>query len=642
MGTKREVIPMKSKANLKQFFRILQLILIFWLLYALIKGLWSTAPDFAFGLKTKEAKPVSYLAERKVRAFTPDSSIVAYFSDKHPFQTGEILQTMGIANYRCKKLTDANGTKILLLSVDPDDLPEFSEKELNFLETYLKNGGVIVSDSGFLGYLDEDDEDFDFNFLNFFGLKKVIPTRKHTELILAKSPYFKYFNRPEEKKYRMASSPGKIWSNTLVLKKDSKPLAFYEDNSVAISSHKVGKGRVILLGLHLYSLRFRNLVGRDFDANRVYINHFEPFSDFVPLFLKGLYQKILKRGFTLSTAPKYYKATVMITHDVDFIDSIVNMKKFYELERKEGVSATYNIWTKYLKDDKDVPFFYSKYLGNLLEAQKLGFEMGSHTVEHSANFDKFPKGTCKESYPIYRPFSISYTQDSGNPTVCGELKVSKELLLGAGIKKLVTFRSGELLYNKALPEVMERFGYRYSSCLSAEDILSYFPYRYMYDYYKLRRPSKIWEFPLVYEDEKFPPLVFRTGQALRLVNKIAENGGMFPVLIHPDLTWWKLKNFDLDFLKKFLEGLPKDVGVFNMGAYGRFWDYRDRVVFHYKITSKDVEITLWSPKSFELALEPFGWHWLDKKGKGYYIKNGRIVLKLKKGINRWIFPVPSS
>ena len=612
---------------------------VLWLLYAFISDIWNTAPDFAFGLKTKEAKPVSYLPERKARAFPPDSSIVAYFSDKHPFQTGEILQTMGIPNYRCKRLSDANGSKILLLSVDPDDLPEFDKKSLEFIQEYVKNGGTIVSDSGFLGYLDEDDEDFDFT--KFFGLKRVIPTQKHTELILAKSPYFKYFNRPEEKEYRLASSPGKIWSNTLVLK-DAKALAFYEDNSVAISSRRFGKGEIILLGLHLYDLRFRNLVGRDFNANRVYINHFEPFSDFVPLFLKGLYQKRLKRGFTLSTAPKSYRATVMITHDVDFVDSIVNMKKFYDLERKEGVLATYNIWTKYLKDDKDVPFFYSKYLGNLLEAQKLGFEMGSHTVEHSANFDKFPKGTCKEFYPLYRPFSISYTKDSGNPTVCGELKVSKELLLGAGIKKVVTFRSGELLYNKVLPEVMERFGYRYSSCLSAEDILSYFPYRYMYDYYTLRRPSKIWEFPLVYEDEKLPPLIFRVDQALELVNKIAENGGMFPVLIHPDLTWWKLKNFDLLFLKKFLEGLPKDVGAFTMGAYGEFWDYRDRVVFHYNITPKSVEVTLWSPKNFTLALEPFGWHWRDKIGKGYKIKNGRIVLKLKEGINRWKFSIPSS
>jgi len=603
-------------------------------LYSSIREYLVVAPDFVYDLRSRAAEPVSYLPERESRRLAPDPSTVAYFSNRRPFQTGEILQTMGIPAYRCRQITDANGTRILLLDIDPDHPVHFDPAALRFLSTYLKAGGVVVGSGLFASEQAE--------LLKLFGLKAYRPNREHTELILGNSPYYRpYLNRPEERRYRLAAKPGGLWTNTLV-PAEAVPIAFYEDRSPAVTKHRAGKGEAIALGMSLYDLRFRNLVGRDFQANRLYINHFEPLSDLVPFFLKGIYRKRTGRGFTLSTAPGSFRATVIVTHDVDFVESVTNMKRFYHLERSEGAPATYNIWVKYLKDDKDVPFFTPQHLKTILEAQDMGFEIGSHTVEHTANFNKLPLGTCRESYPAYRPYSVSYHRDKGNPTLCGEVKVSKELLLGAGVKKVVSFRSGELLYHPQLPEVLERFGYRYSSCFSAEDVLSYFPYRYMKDYYQLRNPSRIWEIPLVYEDEKFPPLIFRLDQARELLDKVAENGGVFTLLIHPDLTWWKLKNLDLYFLKKFLEGLPKGIGLASMESFGRFWDLRDRVVWRYRVTEKGVDITLWSPAAFTVALEPFGWHWQEESGEGYRIRNGRIVLRLKPGMNRWTFALPSS
>ncbi len=626
---------MKIKKLLMILVASLLLLLAGAVLYSSFREYLVVAPDFVYNLKTRPAKPVDYLPERQSRRMAPDASTVAYFSDRHPFQTGEILQTMGIPSYRCRRITDANGTRILLLDIDPDHPHRFDRATLRFLSTYLKEGGIIVGDSGLFASGEKE-------LLRLFGLKDYQPNRKHTGLVLGKSPYFHaYLNRPEERRYRLAAKPGGLWTNTLV-PAEAVPIAFYEDRSPAVTEHRVGKGEAIAFGMSLYDLRFRNLVGRDFQANRQYINHFEPLSDLIPLFLKGLYRQRVGRGFTLSTAPGSSRATLIVTHDVDFVESITNMKRFYLLERSEGAPATYNIWVKYLKDDKDVPFFTPEHMKNILEAQRLGFEIGSHTVEHTANFNKLPLGSCQESYPTYRPYSVDYRRDKGHPTLCGEVKVSKELLLGAGVKKVVSFRSGELLYHPLLPQVLERFGYRYSSCLSAEDVLSYFPYRYMHDYYRLQDPSKIWEFPLVYEDEKFPPLIFRLDQAKELLDKVAENGGVFTLLIHPDLTWWKLKNFDLYFLKRFLEELPKGIAVSTMESFGRFWDRRDRVVWRYRRAEKEVEITLWSPAAFTLALEPFGWHWKEGSGEGYSIRNGRILLNLKPGMNRWIFALPSS
>jgi peptidoglycan/xylan/chitin deacetylase (PgdA/CDA1 family) len=624
---------MKIKKIVLYFIAAILFTLVIALLYTAVRSFLIAAPDFIYDLKTKPAKPVAYLPERDDRLLAPDRRTVAYFSDEHPFQTGEILQTMGIPAYRCEKITDANASGVLLLDLNGARPKRLDPKTIAFLENYVRRGGVLIG-SGLFRLKQAE-------ILKLFGLKGFSPNQSHTRMDLAKSPLFDpYLTLPEERHYRLAAHPGKVWTNTLILG-SAKPLATYEDNATALSINTLGSGKAIALGMSLYDLRFRNLVGLDADANLRYINHYEPLSDFLPLFLKGIYRHRVQRGFTLSTAQGSARATVLVTHDVDFVDSLHNMKRFYELEESEGVKATYNIWTKYLKDDKDVPFFTPENVKNILEAQRLGFEIGSHTVEHTANFDKLPVGTCLESYPSYRPYSKSYTEDAGKPTLCGEVKVSKELLLGIGVKRVVTFRSGELLYHPHLPEVLERFGYRYSSCLSAEDVLSYFPYRYMHDFYTLRDPSKIWEFPLVYEDEKFPPLIFRLGQAKRLLKKIARNGGVFTLLVHPDLTWWNLKYFDIYFLKYFLQSLPSDINVSTMADYGHFWDVRDRIVWRYSPGKKGADLRLWAPESMTIALVPFGWRGGFREGEGYTVEKGRILLHCQKGWNRWHL-VPSS
>jgi len=267
-----------------------------------------------------------------------------------------------------------------------------------------------------------------------------------------------------------------------------------------------------------------------------------------------------------------------------------------------------------------------------------GFEIASHTVLHTKNFFKLPEGNYTERYPAYRPFSLGDRKDTGNPTLGGELKVSKELLLGSGIKSVQSFRSGELLYNPKLPQAMERLGYRYSSCFSAEDVLSYFPYRYIRNYSDLSGESPIWELPLVYEDEAFPPLYFRTDEALELQKKIHENGGVFTMLIHPDLTRSRLKNLDLSFLESFVKGLPKEVWIDTMGHVGEFWDRRDRIVFRYETTAKSIILTIYSAESIKgvgFDLHHLG---LDTHGvPSARLSGDRLILDISKGVSRWEF-----
>ena len=337
----------------------------------------------------------------------------------------------------------------------------------------------------------------------------------------------------------------------------------------------------------------------------------------------------------LNTAKGANHASVVITHDVDYEYSMKNIEKFVALEEAQKVKSTYTIQTKYIKDYKDNPFFKADTLQYILDAQAKGFEVASHTVLHTENFFTLPKGDCKEHYPEYKPFSMSALKDSGHPTLCGELKVSKELLLGSGIKEVVSFRSGHLYYNPNLPQVMESLGYRFSSCFSAEDVLSYFPYRYVYDYKTLSHESKIWELPMTYEDEAFPPLYFRVDQALKLFEKLYRHGGVFTLLVHPDLTVSKLKNLDLDFQRSFVEQLPDDVWIDTMKAVGTYWDQRDRIVFRYNVSHNKIDLTLFSAVDMKDVSFVLTGVQLHPGQSGVQLKGDLMLLNIKKGLNHW-------
>jgi len=169
----------------------------------------------------------------------------------------------------------------------------------------------------------------------------------------------------------------------------------------------------------------KNSIGKDYRANEKYINDLEPLSDFVPLFIRGVFQTKL----VLHTSKDGNQATVIMTHDVDFEHSIKNMSLFTKLEEDLGFRATYNIQVKYMTDDKDKAFFLPRNFHYMTEAEDRGHEIGSHTIVHTKNFFFLPDRDCEINYPEYRPFSESDLIDSGNPTVCGETKVAKELLV---------------------------------------------------------------------------------------------------------------------------------------------------------------------------------------------------------------------
>ena len=588
--------------------------------------------DFVYGLKIKPIKAVVQDFKNKKEYYFKEGEGICIFNIDGKIEEilawKRILKTAGIPYLITTDFDKCgNDKKFVIIVKNPEKVSQLSEKEEIDIKNFVKNGGIVIGDGIFslkFGQLKD-----------LFGYKNCIPSKKRKKMTFIRGYENKYLNEPEERDLTFSHKKESIWTNGIILG-TAKPLAFFEDKNPAITVNEYGKGKAILLGFSAFDLVLRNLSNRDFQANAKYINHFEPLSDILVFFIKDLYEKIYPQGFTIYTAPYGFKATFIITHDIDSTAGVKNLRKFVELENKLRCFSTIFVQTKYMLDYNDKPFFTPEFLKFLLELYKKGFEIGSHTVIHSKLISRFPLGDCKESYPFYKPKVTGKYEVLGHPTLCGELKVSKELLEGSGIE-IFSFRPGNLEYNYDLPLAMEKTGYKFSSTFSAENVLTYFPFKLLYKDYS--GESSIIEIPVALEDELFPPLYFRFDAARDLFKKIYYNGGVMVLLIHTDLTWFKPKNIKiLTFLEKFVKSLPADTWITTIGKVGEFWRKREEVQFSCKLEGKKLVIKIYSP--FEIE----GLTFKKNSSFTFYTSNENLIVKedflifkkIPAGISKWV------
>ncbi len=588
--------------------------------------------EFVYGLKTHKIIPAHYVKEETV-TFENFSSVGIYcfsYKPENLLAWKRILKTAGIPYKVCENLQNCLNTKIVILLSDIDKPQTLTDTEEKTIKNFVSNGGIVVGDGVFLiryGKLKD-----------LFGYKYYKSSKNRKSLIFQGDYLNPYINEKEEKKLGLSHLNESIWTNGIIVG-TAKTLACFEDKVPAIVENNFGKGKAILIGFSAFDITLRNLLNRDFQANKKYINDFEPLSDILVLFAKDLYEKTYPIGFTLHTAPYGYKATLIISHDVDSVDASKNLVRFAEIEKNLGIRSTFFVQTKYQNDYNDKPFFNDKLVNILQKLYKDGFEIGSHTVIHTKLLPKLPFGTCNEEYPFYNAKVTGSYEVANNPTLCGELKVSKNLLEGADIK-VESFRPGDLVYHYDLPIAMEKIGYKFSSTFSAEDILTYFPYKLIYKDYS--KESSIIEIPVAVEDEEFPPLYFRLNSTLNLFKKIYNNGGVMVILIHPDLTWWKIKNIKIkDFLKDFIKNIPNDTWIATFSQAGHFWEIREAIRYGYEVKSNKVILSIYSPEEAEgITFKKNSNFKIYSDNNNVRITNNYVVIeKIPKGVSVWEFTI---
>lgn len=491
------------------------------------------------------------------------------------------LKEMGIPFFVTRDLEQALRHRLVILYPSIDS-QTFQEAEAKRLTQFVRDGGNIFAQNVFWGGLQPL-----FGFRDFAASRK----RYHLKFSATDDPVLKYLNRPEERETQLGSERYSeiIWSNGYTPEAGAKVLARFEDGSAAVLTNSLGSGQVYLIGLSLADVILRSQNNRDYEAERHYVNCFEPGADIWMLVLRAWYEHYANHWVRVATIPNGQRSALLLSHDVDWENSFAPALDFARIERANQAHSTFFIQTKYVSDANSKAFFFEPNLGILRRLKSEGSSIGSHSIIHSRGFAKFELGSGHETYATYNPRGLGFDTASG-ATVFGEVRVSKELLDGEiPGQQTIFFRAGHLRVPRSLPEALERSGYEFDSSFTADDVLSNFPYALPRDP-GFDDDSGIYEFPVTIDDEESPGFAQRVPQAVEVIRANAENNAVSVVLIHSNESAFKGAAE-----AQMLQELPEDIIKTDMLSFARFWRARDRLKWNVNETS--------TPSQVELQLE---------------------------------------
>lgn len=528
-------------------------------------------------------RPLRHVAEDPTVEF-PEAfpvQVAVYWTngDENVLSMTHSLGEMGIPFFVTRNFDEALHHRLLILYPAVDG-QTFNAAQLSQLRSHVERGGSVFAVNVLAGGARE-----------IFGFTSSSASRRRYRAKFkgGADEILRYLNRPEELDVPLGNPRvGDIfWTNGYAADRDAIVLATFEDGSAAVLMKRLGKGRAYLVGASYHDVVLRSQVNRDFEAQRHYVNQFEPGADVWMLLLRAWYESSQPDAVRLDTMPSGKSSLLLLSHDVDWENSFDPALDYARMEKKYGARSTFFIQTKYVSDANSKAFFFGKDLDDLRQLSTDGFSIGSHSIIHSRGFNKFSLGSGAESFPEYQPRGTGYESSTG-ATVLGEVRVSRQLLDGnLSGQSTVFFRAGHLRVPPSLPEALQRCGYEFDSSFTADDVLTNFPYRLPLDL-GFNEDSGLYEFPVTFEDEESPPLAERVDRALDVIRANAENGALNVILIHPNESGGKLAAEE-----QLLRRLPDDVAAEDMLSFARFWRGRDQLDWTAATTSgTDVRLTV--------------------------------------------------
>jgi hypothetical protein len=464
----------------------------------------------------------------------------------------------------------------------------FTAPERDSLIEYINIGGVLIATSVHDAY-----------FYPLFGISSNNSSTSHHTISFDMSiadPSTRWLNDSMEQ----TISLGKLSYPTVIGTLDydvstAYKMARYEDSTTAITKNNYGVGFAYALGFSYKNLVLRNQINKDYEAQRIYSNGFEPTTDAVILFIKGIVTKHTPNTVWLHTSPYESKSTLMITHDVDATTAYDTMVYYSDYENSIGLSSTYLITTHYLDDGALSAFYNPTSIPQVLQLLSKGHKLASHSVGHFADFDSdsiVPIGVLGNTPSSYLPYNAGVGTPTIGATVLGETEVSKTVLqndLGINIR---SFRAGYLCYNDKLVNALDSVGYEYNSTYSACDVLTNFPYRNHKDRSSSGALTNVWEVPMTISDvfgaDPISNLNYHDKQAIWLdvVNRNRDNYAPVVLLVHPTRVYKLWAQQDL------INQLPQGVFTTDLETYADYWRGRDSINFTSELHSDTLLITI--------------------------------------------------
>ena len=439
---------------------------------------------------------------------------------------------------------------------------QLSPIEREALYSYVEHGGVLLAAQV------QGNE-----FFPLFGITNATPSRTNfrVQFTSTEDPALRYVNRPEERTISLGDPQfysETVWSTEYVTSPDTQVLARYENHRAALIAHAYGRGLAYALGLGFKETTLIPRLAQSFEAQRQWINWFEPSGDVFRLLLRALYEENVHPFVLVHTVPEGKETALCLSHDVDARESFANSVVFAKMEAALGVRSTFFVTTKYFPDDTDIGYYSPDRVKWIRQLKELGFEVASHSVSHSLRFEGFPVGS-----PDVNPRNY----DPSHPSLFGEVSVSKQLLDHDLQQQTTGFRAGYLIYPSALLGVLEATGYAFDSSVSAQWVLTNFPYFGFRKRSLDSEHSQIVVIPVTLDDSRgeLTTRDFLTAEtqqeALRIWTEViranAENNAITCLLIHPTNITYKLETE-----RRLIEAnRNSEIWIGDMGTMARFW-----------------------------------------------------------------------
>ena len=523
-----------------------------------------------------------FWGKKKEVSFSPYKVVVLDLTTKDD-QTERVglekaLRIMGMPYDVTKKVDEACRYKIVyMVGQITNNRLKASEREA--LYRAVEAGGALVANTVKGNTL--------FSLFGVSGFKESRQRFKATIDPSGGESFLKYLNRQKEMVIPLGNRnlyDTVIWTTGYTVS-TAKPVAGFDDGSTALCYNYYGEGITYLWGIGYTQSILIPLIGQDYEAQRKWINSFEPGTDIILLTTRAIYEEIIDPAVYLYTIPFGQESAFIITHDNDAQSSFKNSLEFAKLEKRFGVRATYFNTTKYIPDEMDIAYYAPGNIAYLNQVKELGGEIGSHTVIHSQNIASFPLGSPGVTRGSYEPLK--------NPTIFGEVKVSKELLdKDIRGQNTVSFRSGHLGFPRELIYALQKSGYRYDSDFSGNDIMCNFPFMAFSEKNLGSKESKIVEIPVIFDGSmdqlRQDNLHQMVAEWLRIIEFNAENEAISCILLHPNVASFKLKAEEM-----LLEELSKrDIWIGCISDFGEFWANRQLIQFELEIFGDGLRITL--------------------------------------------------
>ena len=522
-------------------------------------------------------------------------------SNRNVYSAEYMLEVAGISSFTTQSLEEALEKSTMILISSEVKKNAFTAAELVQLKQWVEDGGILISPA--LTSVNSN-TDATAATRDLFGVSASSQNKNRYRLLWSSDHYedkeLEYIDQPEERTTslgqgkKLTGESIKTFAYTLTDDANADILARFDDGTNAVIRRQLGEGTVYLFGYLWRDVIQRSQLNKDFEAQRINTNAFEPSADMTSLFLRSAYTKNRRVSVWKFTIPAGYESLIIPTHDCDSRTAYDSMFYMSEYERDLKVKAHYFLTVHYFRDAPYLSAFYddiTKQKSRLLIQD--GHTVGSHSICHYPDFsitDRFPLTiVTREEYA-----ATTHHTDNGSATglstggsTWAEVVLSKQIIEEDHGNHVRSFRTGHLCMNNNIPEAEKIGGYDFASCFAAGDVLSQFPYR--------ERLGRSWdgdfngvlEMPLHISDViSANPIneknwVEKPAMWHEVQGKLQGNYAPAILLIHPNRKWKMLAEKMLVEMTDLTR-----VGIYSFEDFGDFWNARRDLTFDYGYDEK--------------------------------------------------------